>query len=162
MHELSNNIIGLDELLGRDAVELSECLAAQPSITGRFDLLDHWLTGFAAQRRLREPSAEVVHAWQLLERAGGNTPIEALSTEVGWSRRRLEMRFRDQIGLPPKSIARIFRFHRAVHLLTHSGRPWADVAVECGYWDQAHLNRDFRMFSGRSPRALLSSIQPEQ
>ena len=80
-------------------------------------------------------------------------PIASLAERIGRSRRHLATRFREQVGLPPKTVARIFRFRRALELLG-SGSGFADVAYECGYFDQAHLNRDFRQFAGTSPGEL--------
>jgi transcriptional regulator GlxA family with amidase domain len=67
-------------------------------------------------------------------------------------------RFRDQIGLPPKLLARVIRFDRAVRVLRAPGSTsLAAVAFDCGYADQAHLNRDFREFAGTSPTAFVAA-----
>jgi AraC-like DNA-binding protein len=58
-----------------------------------------------------------------------------------------------RVGLPPKTLARIFRFRRALELLGR-GSGLAELAYDCGYYDQAHLNRDFRQFTGTSPGEL--------
>jgi AraC-like DNA-binding protein len=65
------------------------------------------------------------------------------------------------VGLPPKTLARIFRFDRAVSLLAQRDARLADVAFECGYYDQAHLNRDFRGFAGTSPASFARQIVPD-
>jgi transcriptional regulator GlxA family with amidase domain len=75
-----------------------------------------------------------------------------MAKELGWSHRRLIARFRDQIGLTPKLLARIIRFDHAVTALRASPvRGLAELAFECGYADQAHLNREFRELAGTSP-----------
>jgi transcriptional regulator GlxA family with amidase domain len=60
-----------------------------------------------------------------------------------------------------KTVARIFRFERAVSLLAGGSHSLGEVAVECGYYDQAHLNRDFREFADASPGAFAQRIVPD-
>jgi transcriptional regulator GlxA family with amidase domain len=104
------------------------------------------------------PSPGVEWSWQRLRRTGGRASIGALAAELGWSHRRLIVRFREQIGLAPKTVARVLRFDRAVAALGSSGsRGFAEIALDCGYFDQAHLNRDFRELAGTTPTAFRGS-----
>ena len=82
-----------------------------------------------------------------------------LAAELGWSRRHLAARFRDEVGVSPKALARLLRFERALELL--GTRTLADIAYECGYYDQAHFNRDFRAFAGATPGELLARRLPD-
>ena len=109
-------------------------------------------------RRGESASDDVAWAWRILERTHGQAPIGWICDRLGRSRRHLAAQFREQIGLPPKTVARIMRFDRAVALLSRPGAQLADVAFECGYYDQAHLNRDFREFAGTSPAAFARQI----
>jgi AraC-like DNA-binding protein len=107
------------------------------------------------------PAREVAWVWQRLVAAGGNVPISTLAAEVGWSRRHLVNRFRAQVGLPPKTVARILRFEELLRRLPTATRV-ADVATACGYYDQAHMNRDFREFAGTTPSAYLARFPSVQ
>jgi len=79
---------------------------------------------------------------------------------LGMPARTLERRFRREIGLPPKRLARIARFHAVVRTLDRGRKPdWAMLAVGAGYYDQAHLIRDFRAFAGMTPGAYLEDRQ---
>jgi AraC-like DNA-binding protein len=81
---------------------------------------------------------------------------------VGWSRRHLAARFRDQVGLPPKVVARVLRFQCALRLMGTDGGPaWSDVALACGYYDQAHLNREFRSLAGCAPTRYFAARLPD-
>ena len=88
--------------------------------------------------------------------------IGDLAEEIGWGRSRLVDRFRREVGLPPKTVARVLRYRRAVGRLTSvtSGpsRSLADVAAASGYADQAHFNRDFRAFASMTPTEFLASL----
>jgi len=96
-------------------------------------------------------------AFARLLRSGGTARVEALAGELDWSRKHLASRFRDEIGLPPKAVARIVRFNRAQRLaLGVDLVDWADIAVAAGYADQAHLVREFREFAGASPAGWLA------
>ena len=100
----------------------------------------------------------------VLDGSGGGVAVGVLAAEIGWSRRHLAVRFRREFGLPPKTAARLLRFQRAYAtlgrgLLTRSATTtgpdgWAERAVRFGYYDQAHLIRDFREFAGTTPAAL--------
>jgi AraC-like DNA-binding protein len=174
MHELTNRVVELDELLGTEADRLVEQLHDASGWEARFELLDRALV-----RRLdaaRPGSPDVAWAWRRLVEAGGRLPVMELCDELGCSRKHLVRRFSDQIGVAPKTFARVLRFQRAVYMLGHcdgasvfdahrlgSGRElsWAEIALDCGYFDQAHMNRDFRQFAGASPGELVATMLPD-
>ena len=155
MHTLTNRVVAVEDLLGREGVSLVERLMETPGWDSRFQMLESFVAG-----RLvcgREPSHEVMWAWGEIERLGGTASISALATELGWSRRRLISRFREQIGVAPKTSARVIRFNRVVQALDGQCEPdWAGVAIQGGYYDQSHLIREFREFAGATPERLLS------
>ena len=156
LHELAGRTLDADAVLGPDAHRLAEQLAEAPGWSRRFDLLDS-----ALARRLtddRRPSQGVVSAWRRLTATHGQVRIDDVARETGWSRKRLAARFREEVGLPPKTIARLLRFERAKASLESSEGPdLARLAVECGYYDQAHLTKEFRRISGTTPAAYAAS-----
>lgn len=157
---LANRVAGLDDLFGAAADRLVERLHETAGWPARFALVDDYLLGRIAEGAPALP--EVEHAWRRLKANGGNVPIGALADEVGWSRKRLIERFRAQIGLAPKAAARVLRFHRATGLLRRDpALGWADIAYACGYYDQAHFNREFRALSGRTPGAFRRALLPD-
>ena len=88
-----------------------------------------------------------------------DTRIAALAETVGWSRSRLVDRFRREIGVPPKTVARIARFRSAVDAMGAGETSLARVAAESGYADQSHFNRDVRALTGWTPAELLADIR---
>jgi AraC-like DNA-binding protein len=154
--ELAALDLDLGELLGPLATELHERVRHVDTWQARFAVLDRAL---GARLNLDDrPPPEVCRAWHRLRSTQGRIGIASLAREVGWSERHLASRFRTEIGLTPKAAARVIRFHRARRLIGH--RPGADVAAECGYFDQAHLVRDFVAFSGLTPTAWLAAERP--
>ena len=84
-----------------------------------------------------------------LRASGGTASVTRVAIATGISRRQLERRFREQVGLPPRTFARIVRFQRAFHALGRESG--AAIAARCGYADQAHLVREVRRFGGQTP-----------
>ena len=88
-------------------------------------------------------------------------PIAQLAAEVGWSHKHLIARFRRQVGLRPKTAARLVRFDGVLGRLDERrGLDWGLVALEAGYADQAHLIREFHQFTGTTPTEFLAQTTP--
>jgi len=136
----------------RIVAELRERLRLARSWPARFAVLDEVL-----RRRVRERTVhpDVAHVFDRLLETGGDVAVADLADEVGWSARHLTDRFRAEVGLRPKETARVARFDRARHLL-RPGIRLADVAARTGYFDQAHLAREFHAFAGCSPSQWLA------
>lgn len=115
---------------------------------------------FVCLRRLlggkSEPDAAIASSAQQIERAGGCGEMDGF-VPPGLHTRQWQRRFVSSTGLTPKAFARIVRLQKLVALY-QSGRwrRWADLALESGFYDQAHLVHDFRLFSGQSPAAFFS------
>jgi AraC-like DNA-binding protein len=100
-----------------------------------------------------EPDALIREAVRLIE---AGCDIARIARRLGLSTRHFERRFKNAVGLSPKLFSRIQRFQRVFHQI-EAGRSWVEAALACGYYDQAHLVRDFRDFSGEPPAALLNN-----
>jgi AraC-like DNA-binding protein len=160
MADLAYRTTGFDDLLGVDGLALRQRLGDTAGWTARFDLLLAWLTPRVLGAP--PPPREVDHAWAQLVAAGGQVEIGVLAQDVGWSRKHLAARFHETIGLAPKQVARLLRFERALALLRRDEMAAAEVALCCGYHDQAHMLRDFRSFAGGPPRDLLGRMLPDE
>jgi AraC-like DNA-binding protein len=164
MPDFTNVAPQLTELDVPELARLPGRLAEAPDWPHRFALLDDVLL-----RRLdasaTHPDPEVTWAWRRLVRSAGRVGVQELADDTGWSRRHLLTRFRTQVGLGPKTAARVLRFHHAARLLapasiygtaTTAPPTIADVAAGCGYADQSHLVREFRALAGCTPTEYLS------
>jgi AraC-like DNA-binding protein len=161
MDSLANRVVELEHVLGRFAARLAEQLYETESWPARFDLLDAAIASRLAAAR--EPAPAISWAWRRLNETGGRLGIGALADELGSSRQYLVTKFREAIGLPPKTLARILRFQRAIQLLERADHArLTRVARECGYYDQAHFNRDFHHFAGSTPSEFLARRLPDR
>lgn len=159
--ELTDTVLPLDDLLGDLRPELDDRIAAAATWPRRFRVLDDVLSR-AVTRTLRtrtrvlDVRPEVAETWHRLVTADGGVRVSELANDLGWSRRHLSARFREEFGLTPRTLARILRFQRAVRLVAERDEPaWAEVSAEAGYADQAHLVRDWRDFTGHTPVSWL-------
>jgi AraC-like DNA-binding protein len=151
--ELTNRHVELEAVLGRRFVEeLRErlCAAAQPR--QRFQILEHALVGLLSRSSgIRE---EIAVAVDKLSAPG--VEVSDVAQYVQLSHRRFIELFTEQVGMTPKRYARVRRLQHALGLLTGQGSPaWTDIALESGYFDQAHLCRDWVEFTGLSPTEFL-------
>jgi hypothetical protein len=129
MEELSGQLFDLVDVLGAAGRRLAEQLREAPSWRQRFAMMDRFLL-----RRLAggpRPSPEVGWAWERLVATGGAVPIGRIADEVGWSHRHLIARFRQQVGLRPKTAARLVRFDGVWRRIDQRRRPldWGQVAA---------------------------------
>jgi AraC-like DNA-binding protein len=155
MGEITGQVVELGDLIGGPAArELAERLATAPDWPARLDLFEREI----ARRVLaaRAVPTELEWAWQRLLETDGAVPITDLAAELGRSRRHLAVRFREELGMTPKALARLLRFERAVQRL-RAGDELGDLALDAGYYDQAHFNRDFRAFAGTTPTEYLAT-----
>jgi AraC-like DNA-binding protein len=152
LHEIANRTVGLEDLLGVEGARLGERLGATASWEQRFALLE---TALRERLQRAKPASEAIAwAWRRLESSAGRVRIGALADTIGCSRKHLVAQFREQIGLPPKRVARVLRFQRARDLLRRGDADPTNLAVACGYYDQSHLHREFRELAGMTPGQL--------
>jgi AraC-like DNA-binding protein len=164
MSELANQSVPIDAVLGRFGRDLVQRVGDAPDWPTRFALIDKAFRDRLAEAAPADPGV----AWSLSQivASGGTTVIGDLADELGWSHRRLIARYRDTVGLPPKLVARIVRFERlTAHIMTNPAVDWAAAAVDCGYFDQAHLAREVRELADITPTELrtatVNSVQDQ-
>lgn len=155
MNELTSRMVTLDELGDRALARLRQQLGEETRWERRLTIAERFVLDRLRQGPL--PSQATAWAYDRILATKGLATVARLARDLDWSRKHLAARFHEEIGLPPKAIARITRFMRAQELArarTENG--WADIAAGCGYADQAHLARDFREFAGTTPSGWLA------
>jgi AraC-like DNA-binding protein len=151
-HLFSNQSVALCDIWGSRASTLRDRLRELPSPQARLQCLEQFLcTHMATQlvRHVSSRSAEIDFALRHFERVPNIASVSETARQIGWSERRFSQVFREEVGLSPKVWCRIQRFQRAVRQL-HAGEDlrWAELALDCGYYDQSHFANEFRAFSG--------------
>jgi len=146
--ELAERHTPLADLLGASAGELHEQLALAPDTRKQIDLLCRWLITRTAHAGAIDPLVQ--HALAALARPGS---IEALVRASHYSHRGFLARFKQASGMGPKRLARLMRFQRLLHALRTEGpSALGELALNLGYSDQSHMNREFRAMAGVTPQ----------
>jgi AraC-like DNA-binding protein len=148
--ELTDRHVDLEALWGRRARELRDRLCAARTTPDRFAILEAELLSRLDERR-RHPV--IAHALDVLTRPDAR--VRDIATAASLSQRRLIELFTAAVGITPKRFGRVARFHRATALARRSALDWTRVAHEAGYYDQAHLIRDFRELAEVTPTDLV-------
>lgn len=180
MHELASGAISLADIDPAFARRILGSVGAAKGWDERFNVMEAVVAGCLERKTI--PGA-IALAWQRMASADGRIAVGRLASELEYGHHRLTREFQACIGLPPKTVARLFRFNRAVRLLNRrvrnrpdkiAGKPylessaphgapaaqiaWADLAAACGYFDQPHFIRDFQRFAGLTPTAFLRTL----
>lgn len=156
--ELTDRAPELAELVGRRTGEWCERVAAARGAAARSDALERTFGAWATRAALPlDADDALLHAAvSSIRRSRGALPIAGLARALGVGQRRLERLFRARVGASPKGFARVVRFFAAYQSL-RAGREPLEAALAHGYFDQAHLNRDFRQLAGAPPRRIFPS-----
>ncbi len=155
---LAEGVWPLEDIVGRRCDELTDRLADAPGPAGRAAVLDAVLAAWAVEDCC-PPLADA--AWRRLALSAGRVPVSTVAEQVGLGRRHLGQLVRAELGLTPKTMARIFRFGQARRCL-RSGRTasLAQTAAACGYFDQAHLANDWKRLAGCTPGQWMTEELP--
>lgn len=154
MAEMSNQVVAMDAIWGRLVNEIQEQLYLIPDVHARLRLLELLL----CQRLSNEiddwrPMQAAVAA---LAQPNGPKTVRTLSADLGMSQKHLIAQFHKIIGLSPKALQRIFRFNQLLYAIDPQQLiNWAALAVDHGYYDQAHLNKEFIAFAGMNPTTYI-------
>ena len=153
LSEIQNQEITLECLWGSTGRSLQDALIDANSDDERMRIFESFLLRRSGGRVVDPRIAEAV---RLIERKQGRITVSEISDCVGWSARQLERQFLWKIGLGPKALSRTIRFQTLLQIAKSGSRPdWAALALDCGFFDQAHLIREFKRFSGEPPEVFL-------
>jgi len=141
---LNDRAASLESVLGRPAITLLKDLGRCSSIEARVEKL-------APRLVTCSKVSEVQHAIAELVRRRGHLSVSDFAEAAGLGDRQLRRACYRHSGLGPKQLSRILRFRHASKLVRQGVTDFAGLALDCGYYDQAHLIRDFRDLAGISP-----------
>jgi AraC-like DNA-binding protein len=149
-------LVELEEVWGKRASDSTERIALASGMGARVRIVEEML--LASLRQKDRFDRAVDRCLHLIDTAGGQVRIAELASEIGVGNRQLTRRFEHAVGVSPKEFARVSRFLNGVRRLRASPpRTLTETALECGYFDQAHFNHDFRESAGMTPGEFLTS-----
>lgn len=151
MNEIADCVVDADLIWGRDFGTLRERLLETKDIKRRFAIVEEFLLDRFASRLNINPC--VSYAVAVMTKRPDRISIAAMNRKIGYSQRHFADMFRRHTGVTPKSFLKIMRFQKAVKSIDGSASPnWRDIAIDCGFFDQAHFINDFKHFSGFTPK----------
>jgi AraC-like DNA-binding protein len=157
MHEVTRLTVDLEDLAGPAARELAERCCAASTVEGCFERAVKWIDA----RLTRNVRVDPAVLWTVAEirRRAGAVSIAALRERMGWSRTRLSETFHQQVGVSPKQYARVIRFRHVLDQINAGDLALVDAAHRAGYYDQPHMNGEFKELSGFTPSEFLASLR---
>ncbi len=158
MMELNGRSVSVDDLSDPELVELKHRLFEATDMNTCIALIEGFL-----YKRLCQPEAHNMRRINAAMQSiyGGERSVEALAQAACLSYKQFKRVFADYVGANPRDYLRVVRFQKSLHTL--QALPdvnFAQLACECGYFDQAHLIKEFRTFSGYTPSEYLSACAP--
>lgn len=154
---ITNATINSSDALGSEVDWLYDRLINTENDQEKLDLVKDFLL-FSFDFAGLKHTKSIETAQKMLIASNGQIKIHKLAQQTGMSISSLERRFRQQVGLSPKSYANILRFNHVFKLIKHNGpQRWQDIIYQCGYYDQANFIRDFSRYTGETPRRFFLS-----
>lgn len=140
-----DQLIPLSDLWGAGARDLTEQLSEAQSATQCIALIEGRLCNPGDTGLVQRLCTSIVAQ-------AGQLRMDDLAFQAGISPRQLRRLFLEEIGVAPKHFCRVIRFRNSLSRWSQAGRAeWTQVALDCGYYDQAHFINEFRQFSGYTP-----------
>jgi len=153
---LQGEHVSIEDVWGAGARQLRERILELPTPLERCRTMEAELVARACGRLELRP--EIDFAIGELERGES---VSGVIQRTGYSAKRFTREFRCAVGLTPKVFGRVRRFQSTLRTIAMNDEPdWTEIALGCGYFDQAHFNHDFRAFSGISPSLYVAKKTP--
>lgn len=153
MNELIDQRVPAEHLF-QDLNRLSNSIAESSNDTQRIAACTRFLT---SSIDLNRDSRNIRYAVEEIIKNHGQVSVESVVSQLGMSRRSLEMAFQKVVGTSPKMYCRIIRFRHLFDTMNQESESvqWAHRALDSGFFDQSHMIRDFQRFTGQSPTSFL-------
>jgi AraC-like DNA-binding protein len=158
LHEILNQPLDAVHTFSNEINEVNEKLGEEFSFDKMINIVENFLV---KKVTLAKEALPIDRIFRLLLAAPGAFNIDKLARMSCLSVRQFERQFLDRLGISPSLFIRQARFNHAYHLKRNNPKmTWTSIAYECGYFDQMHLIRDFKMFSSFTPFHYFKNILP--
>lgn len=160
IHLLNNDVVPLEVFLGTRTREFKDRVLSASNDEVRIRLVNDFFISLV-RKQPENYSMTLEHAQDRLLEKNGLIDIEGLANQLNVSRRSLERRFQESVGMSPKYYAQVLRFNYAFGLKrANPALDWFDIIYDCGYFDQTHFIKEFRHFTGQAPVSFYRKAHP--
>ncbi|MFB6457334.1 helix-turn-helix domain-containing protein [Chitinophaga sp. Hz27] len=161
MQLLSDTLVHSDDVIGKEVSFLQEQLEEAANLQQMKAVADAFFLGKLIRNTATGTGDRITAAALAISACPEALNVKQLAASVNMSLRALEQHFLAQVGMPPKLYARVSRFMKAMGMkMSDADINWTTIAHTCGYFDQMHLVKDFKAFTGQSPRAFMQGSPP--
>jgi len=162
MSEITDRVVGADLIFGRNILDLREQLLAATSIGQMFLLVEKFLFRQAGNSLPSESTSRCIeYALFCMMNRPNRLCLQNLSDQIGYSQKHFISLFKQQVGVSPKQYLKIMRFQKAILDVENSKLVnWTRIALDSGFYDQAHFINEFKIFSGFTPNDYVKRKAP--
>lgn len=153
---LTDSVVDGDLVLTNEIMNLREMILSVPGINQKFIIAENYLLKHYCSRLYLNPVVDF--AVEKILESPDQVIVRNISEKIGYSQKHFIKIFKENVGLSPKGFLKVIRFQKAIQEIESSKNiNWIKLALESGYYDQAHFIHDFKNFSGFTPQAYLQT-----
>ena len=158
--KIKNKVVFLDKFWGTEAKVWAERIRQAPDTESRIRAVEEELLRRASG--FKKPDPYAMKAVELMRDSSGRMTLEELAYRLGYSRRQVERKYEEGLGLTPKEYQQVLRCRFLIlRMLNRDFKQWSELVEAYGYFDQAHLIREFKAFMGMSPEKFLGKFSAQ-
>ena len=161
LSEFYDQNISLKDLLKTQITDLESRLCEAESFNNKVQLAEEFLITQLKENFKKYEQARINNSIDLINQSKGIIGVDKLASESYLSRKQFERTFSEFIGSSPKQFLKTVRFQNAIHIMEKNQKvSLADLAYHCGYYDQSHMNNDFKSLAGMTPKQYFAECEP--
>ncbi len=149
MGYLTNKVVEVPDEVLKTIQPIKELSVSQLSFQKKVEKMEDWFAAFISEQRFTNHSGQ--KAIEMIILSQGKVELKTIHNELGISERSLERYFKKHVGLSPKYFSRIIRFSNIFKIVQGDVWDWADIFFKAGFYDQSHLIKNFKEFTGEDP-----------
>lgn len=155
INELNDLVVDASLVIGEEITDLREKLIEASTVSRKIELLENWLYTRILDQTV--PASVIQYAVDRTLLNPTTMSIREIKDKIGYSHKHFIQLFNKYVGLSPKQYQRIVRFNKTLESINQGKSVnWAQLSLDCGYFDQAHFIKEFKSFSGLNPKAYLT------
>lgn len=161
MGELFGCLVPARYLLKEHIDRLENSLSETADFNNKVRLVEEFLIERLTQKEHASGQKRLKESISLINKNKGIVEVDVLASSACWSRKQYERNFQEIVGTSPKQFMRTVRFQHALHYKgQYPETKLAELAYECGFFDQSHMINEFRDLSGVTPKQYFAECEP--